>query len=286
MGDEARRRSARRVAGNLAAGFVLALIVTWSFGPILVAVVSSFKHQRDIFTYVPTILFTPTLENYATLVTDWPGFWRSLAISAVTTIGAATLVVLVSLPAAYAYSRMIRGRLALTALFLIAVRMFPPIIITIPLFPLFTEIGLIDTPIAVVLVYAAFQVSMSVLLLKVFLDAVPRDIDEAAMLDGATRLQTFLYITLPQIFPGIAAAIIFVTLFAWNDFLFAFLLTGTNAKTAPVQIAEMLGAVGEGGVTWGTIFAASTVQLAPILVFVWLIQKSLLRGFGRAPPGS
>lgn len=281
-----RRYILGRVVRTTLSAAALSLIVAWSFGPILVAVVSSFKHQRDIFTYVPTVIFAPTLENYHVLIAEWSGFWRSLAISAITTIGAATLVVLVSLPAAYAYSRMIRGRLALTALFLIAVRMFPPIIVTIPLFPLFTEIGLIDTPIAIILVYAAFQVSMSVLLLKVFLDAVPRDIDEAAMLDGATRLQTFIYITLPQILPGIAAAIIFVTLFAWNDFLFAFLLTGTDAKTAPVQIAEMLGAVGEGGVTWGTIFAASTVQLAPILAFVWLIQKSLLKGFGRSPGSS
>ncbi|MEZ5904639.1 MAG: carbohydrate ABC transporter permease [Geminicoccaceae bacterium] len=279
----ARRTSPRRRLARLGAGLVLALIVLWSFGPIFVAVLSSFKNQRDIFTYVPTLVFEPTLDNYRLLIDEWGSFWRSLGISVIATIGAATLVVLVSLPAAYSYSRMARPAVALSALFLIGVRMFPPIIITIPLFPLFTGIGLTDTPIAVILVYAAFQVSMSVLLLKVFLDGVPREIDEAAMLDGATRLQTFFWVTLPQIFPGIAASIIFVALFAWNDFLFAFLLTGTNSKTAPVQIAEMLGAVGEGGVTWGTIFAASVVQLAPILIFVWLIQKPLLRGFAGAP---
>ncbi len=279
----ARRTSPRRRLARLGAGLVLALIVLWSFGPILVAMLSSFKNQRDIFTYVPTLIFEPTLDNYRLLIDEWSSFWRSLGVSVIATIGAAALVVLVSLPAAYSYSRMARPAVALSALFLIGVRMFPPIIITIPLFPLFTGIGLTDTPVAVILVYAAFQVSMSVLLLKVFLDGVPREIDEAAMLDGATRLQTFFWVTLPQIFPGIAASIIFVALFAWNDFLFAFLLTGTNSKTAPVQIAEMLGAVGEGGVTWGTIFAASVVQLAPILIFVWLIQKPLLRGFAGAP---
>ena len=277
-----RRRPLGRRLGDIGAGILLALIVAWSFGPILVAIISSFKHQKDIFTYVPTVIFTPTLDNYRVLINEWPSFWRSLGISTITTLGAATLVVIVSLPAAYAYSRLARPAVALTALFLIAVRMFPPIIITIPLFPLFTGLGMVDTPISIILVYAAFQVSMSVLLLKVFIDGVPRDIDEAAMLDGATRLQTFIYVTLPQILPGIAAAIIFVTLFAWNDFLFAFLLTGTSAKTAPVQIAEMLGSVGEGGATWGMIFAASVVQLTPILLFIWLIQKPLLRGFGRS----
>lgn len=281
----ARRPTLRRSLGRIVAGATLAVIVVWSFGPILIAIISSFKNQRDIFTYVPTFIFTPTLDNYITLIEEWPKFWRSLFISAITTMGGAALVVAVSLPAAYAYSRLVTPRLAYTALFLIAVRMFPPIIITIPLFPLMTGIGLTDTPIAVILVYAAFQVSMSVLLLKVFLDGVPKEVDEAAMLDGATRIETFWYITLPQILPGIAASIIFVTLFAWNDFLFAFLLTGTRSKTAPVQIAEMLGAVGEGGATWGTIFAASVVQLLPILLFVWLIQEPLLRGFARSTVG-
>lgn len=279
------RRTSRFSLQSIAALLVLTVIVVWSFGPILIAILSSFKNQRDIFTYVPTFVFTPTLDNYRTLIDEWESFWRSLFMSGITTLGAAALVVVVSLPAAYSYSRLTGPKLAISALFLIAVRMFPPIIITIPLFPLFTDIGLTDTPLAIILVYAAFQVSMSVLLLKVFLDGVPKEVDEAAMLDGATRLQTFYYITLPQILPGIAAAIIFVTLFAWNDFTFAFLLTGTDAKTSPVQIAEMMGAVGEGGATWGTIFAASVIQLAPILIFIWLIQKPLLRGFSAGPTG-
>lgn len=264
---------------RLVSALTLGIIVIWSFGPIAIALVSSFKHPRDIFTYVPTFVFEPTLGNYAALVGQWSTFWQALGNSVIVTIGAALLVVLTSLPAAYAYSRMARPAFALSALFLIAVRMFPPIIVTIPLFPILTRMGLTDTPVALIFVYSAFMVSISVLLLKNFLDAVPREIDEAAMLDGATRLQTFVRITLPQIAPGIAASVIFVTLFAWNDFTFAFILAGTGAKTGPVILTEMMGAVGEGAATWGIVFAASMTQLAPILLFVWLIQEPLLRGF-------
>lgn len=258
---------------------LLMLIVFWSFGPILVAIVSSFKHSRDIFTYAPTVIFEPTLDNYAALLGQWSTFWKAMGNSVIVTVGSALVVVVASIPAAYAYSRMARPAFALSALFLIAIRMFPPIIVTIPLFPMLTRLGLTDTPIALIFVYSAFMVSISVLLLKNFLDAVPREIDEAAMLDGATRVQTFIRITLPQIAPGIAASVIFVTLFAWNDFTFAFILAGTGAKTGPVILTEMMGAVGEGAATWGIIFAASVAQLAPILLFIWLIQKPLLRGF-------
>ena len=258
---------------------LLGLIVLWSFGPILIAVVSSFKLEKDIFTYVPKLAFEPVLNNYQTLATDWPKFWGTLRTSIAVTLSAAAVVVIVSLPAAYAYSRLASRAVSLTALFLIGVRMFPPIVITIPLFPLFTDLGLVDTPFALVLIYATFQVSMSVLLLKVFIDSVPRELEEAAWLDGCGRTQAFVFIMIPLIFPGIAAAIIFVMLFAWNDFLFAFLLTGSSSKTAPVQIAEMLGAVGDGGVDWGVIFAAASIQLLPMLLFVWLIQKPMLRGF-------
>jgi multiple sugar transport system permease protein len=157
--------------------------------------------------------------------------------------------------------------------------MFPPIIITIPLFPLFTNMGLIDTPITLIFVYATFMVSMSVLLLKSFIDNVPKELEEAAWLDGCGRVHGFIRIMAPNIIPGIIASIIFVTLFAWNDFMFALIFTGTKAKTAPVVVAELLGSIGIWNVDWGMVFAAATMQLFPMLVFVWIIQKPLLRGF-------
>jgi len=256
----------------------LVLIVLWSFSPILIAIASSFKPEKDIFTYVPTMFFRPVLDNYQSLIREWPEFWTALRNSLIVTIGSAMVVALASLPAAYSYSRMKARGLSLTALFLIVVRMFPPIVITIPLYPLFRSLHLIDTPIALILLYSAFSVSLSVWILKSFFDSVPKELEEAAWLDGCTRIQSVRWVMLPLIAPGLIASTIFVCLFAWNDFMFAFLFTSMRAKTAPVLISEMLGAVGGGGINWGTVFAATTIQLIPMLLFVWLIQKRLVKG--------
>jgi len=256
----------------------LLLITIWCFGPILIILFSSFKPEKEIFTYVPHLLFHPVIDNYTALIRDWPSFWIALKNSLIVVTGSSALVILASLPAAYSYSRMKAKGLSVTALFIIAVRMFPPIVITIPLYPLFQRFGLIDTPLALILVYSAFQVSLSTWILKSFIDSVPRELEEAAWVDGCTRSQSFVRIVMPVIAPGLVAATIFVCLFAWNDFMFALLFTGTNAKTTPVLISEMLGAVGEGGINWGTVFAAASIQLLPILTFIWIIQKRLVQG--------
>lgn len=247
-------------------------------GPIAVTVVSSFKFERDIFTYVPVVAFAPTLANYADLLRDWPKFWAAMANSAVITLGSVVLVLAAALPAAYAYSRFATRRLGLTTLFLLAVRMFPPLIITVPLFPIFTGVGLDDTHLALVLLYGAFQVSMATLMLKTFIDAVPAELEEAAMIDGCSRPQAFFRILLPAIRPGIVASAIFVTIFAWNDYLFALVIAVERSVTTPVVLGEMLGMIGENNVGWGTVFAAATVQMLPVMGFVWTVQRQMLRG--------
>lgn len=247
-------------------------------GPILVIVISSFKIERDIFTYVPVVRFAPTWSNYADLINEWPKFWRALANSAAITAGSVVLVLAASLPAAYAYSRFATRRLGLTTLFLLAVRMFPPLIITVPLFPIFTGLGLDDTHAALVLLYGAFQVSMATLMLKNFIDAVPMEIEEAAMIDGCNRRQAFFKVLLPSIRPGLVASSIFVTIFAWNDYLFALVIAVERSVTTPVVLGEMLGSIGENNVGWGTVFAAATVQMLPVLGFVWGVQRQMLRG--------
>jgi len=262
-------------------GLWVALLVLclWSFGPVLIIIISSFKLDRDIFTYVPKMVFMPVIDNYVSLLAEWPAFWRALSVSLTTTGLSVVVVSLIALPAAYAYSRLSSRGLSRTALFLIVVRMFPPIVITIPLFPVFRSLGITDSIFSLVPLYAVFTVSLSVLLLKSFIDTVPCELDEAAWIDGCGRLRSFFLVLIPVIAPGIIASVIFTFLFAWNDFVFAFLFTGNRMKTAPVIINEMLGLIGEGPIRWGTVFAASTVQLVPVLVFIWLVQKRLLSGF-------
>jgi multiple sugar transport system permease protein len=158
----------------------------------------------------------------------------------------------------------------------IAVRMLPPIVITIPLFPLLHQTPLFDTLISLVIIYTALFVSLGVFVLKPFFDEIPTEIEEAALIDGSSRLGAFVRILLPLARGGLVATAVFIGLDAWNEFVFALTFTSTDARTAPLQIGEMLGAIYE--VDWGTVFAASTLQLLPVLVLVWGAQKHLVRG--------
>jgi multiple sugar transport system permease protein len=272
-------RTGKSLLTDAALKLGLACFLVWSFGPIFMILLYSFKMDKDIFTYVPRIISEPVLDNYLALIQDWPEYFKSLQVSVLVTLASVVSSVLLSLPAAYAYSRLPSRRLAGTALFLVGVRMLPPIIITIPLYPILRTLGIIDTPLSLVLVYTAFQVSLSVMLLKTFIDGISIEIEEQALIDGCSRLGSFVRVVLPLMAPGIIAVSISVAIFVWNDFVFAFLLTGTRAKTAPIMIAEMRGMVGQGAINWGTVFAGASIQLAPIMFFIWLVQKRLIGGY-------
>ena len=254
----------------------LAMLVAWSAFPIALVVASSFKPARDIFVHPPRWLFWPTLENYAGLATRWPDFFHHLANSAIVAAGATLLAVGASALAAYAYSRWRSRALTASAFSMIFIRLIPPIVITLPLFPAVNELALNDTHLVLVLLYATFFVSLGTLVLRAFVDQIPRELDEAAMVDGAGVWTLFVRVILPLAAQGMIAVGVFVFVYAWNEFLFAFIFTTTTAKTAPLVLSEMTGAVD--GVEWGVLFAATTVQLAPVLAFVLLAQKYLIAG--------
>jgi len=254
----------------------IAVVLVWSLLPIAMIVLSSFKADRDIFAVPPRLAFEPTLVNYATLWTRWGDFFTGLLNSVVVTAGATLLAVAASTLAGYAYSRH-RGRiLSASAFFLIFIRLIPPIVITLPLFPAVNALGLNDTHLILVLLYATFFVSLGTLVMRTFIDQIPRELDEAAKVDGATRGQIVRRVIVPLSAQGMIAVSVFVIVYAWNEFLFAFIFTTTRAKTAPLVISEMIGAVE--GVEWGVLFAASTLQLLPVLLFVVVAQRHLIAG--------
>lgn len=271
MNDQAERAAPWQIATT-------ALFALLAIAPIIVVVASSFKLPRDIFSYRPIVFFDPTVENYTGVFTNWPKFVNGLWNSVLVTLGSIVLVLSVSLPAAYALSRLSQyGGVGRSAVLLFAVKMLPPLVVTVPLFPIFNAIGLDDSRIGLVLVYAAFELSLSVLLLKTLIDAIPIELEEAALIDGCGPLEAFRRITLPLLRPGIVTVAIFVTLFVWNDYLFALVLTTAQAVTAPVVLADMLASIGEGRSTWGEVFAAATVQLLPVLAFAILVQRRMLQ---------
>ncbi|HEY5797047.1 MAG TPA: carbohydrate ABC transporter permease [Bosea sp. (in: a-proteobacteria)] len=252
------------------------MVAAWSLLPIVLIVMSSFKSDRDIFSTGSRFVFAPTWANYVQLWSRWGDFFHGLWNSFLVTAGATVLAVLVSLLAGFAYSRHASRGLQASAFFLIFIRLIPPIVITLPLFPVVNWLGLNDTHAILIVLYATFFVSLGTIVMRTFIDQIPRELDEAAMMDGATQMQIVWRVILPMAAQGMLAVAVFVIVYAWNEFLFAFIFTTTKAKTAPLVISEMIGAVE--GVEWGVLFAASTVQLLPVLAFVILMQKHLVAG--------
>ncbi|MEH6728654.1 MAG: carbohydrate ABC transporter permease [Hyphomicrobiales bacterium] len=256
--------------------FIIGLGVLWSAFPIYMVVSSSFKTHIDIFAVPSKFLFTPTLDNYRQLLSDWPEFLDGLLNSLIITTGATLLTAIVSLLAGYAYSRYQSRMLTASAFFMILVRMLPPLVVTIPLFPIINWLELNDTHAILIVLYAAFFVSLSTWILKTFIDQIPRELEEAAEVEGASLMQRLIKIILPLSVHGMVAACVFVVVFSWNEYMFALIFTSSAAKTAPLVLAEISGSLE--GVQWGVLFAAATLQLAPILIFVLLVQKYIVTG--------
>jgi multiple sugar transport system permease protein len=271
-----RFRSPAALAIRLGKLVAVLLLLGWSLVPILLIVSSSFKPARDIFAIPPRLLFTPTLAHYGELWSQWGIFFKGLVNSVVITSGATLLAVAASLAAGFAYSRRRTPRLASTAALLVGLRLIPPIVITLPLFPIVNRLGLADTHLVLILLYAAFFVSMGSLLMRGFIDQIPRELDEAALVDGAGVMTVLRRVIVPLSVPGMLAVAVFVIVYAWNEFLFAFIFTSTRAKTAPLVLSEMISPAE--GVEWGVLFAASTAQLMPVLVFVVFMQRHFVAG--------
>jgi multiple sugar transport system permease protein len=266
----------RSAAARVIRGMIAALIVIWSGFPILLLIAASFRPSNTLFDVPPRIFFHPTLENYTALWRDWPDFFHNLQNSFIIAGSATVLTVVLSCAAGWVYSRFRSRFLTSSAFFMIFIRMFPPIVITLPLFPVVNFLHLNDTHIVLILLYSAFYVSLGTWIMKTFIDEIPRELEEACWIDGANALQTIRHVTMPLAAPGAVSVAVFVSVFAWNEFLFAFIFTTSRAKTAPLVISEMLGSVT--GVDWGAVFAAATIQLVPALVFVIFVQRFLIAG--------
>lgn len=267
---------AERILVNIGKTVAVLALLLWSLLPIAFIVFSSFKPGQEIFAVPPKWFFEPTFQHYLTLWNSWPSFFVGLKNSAIITIGATAIAVIASTMAGYAYSRFSSPLLEASIAYLIAVRLIPPIVVTLPLFPIVNWLGINDTHFVLMLLYSTFFVSLGTVLMRTFIDQIPRDLDEAAGIDGASGLVILRRIIVPLAAPGIIAVAVFVIVFAWNEFLFAFIFTAVKAKTAPLIISEMIGSID--GIDWGVLFAASTVQLIPVLLFVILMNRYLVAG--------
>ena len=291
---------------KLVSGLLVGLYAIITILPLLWIIATGFKSSADAIAYPPKLVFEPTLEGYINLFTTQtrqtpemlaanpPTTWYERIVSekgmviagpsrfgerflnsVIIGFGSTFLSVFLGTLAAYAFSRYRVPLKDDLLFFILSTRMMPPIAVAIPIFLMFRTLGLSDTHAGMILLYTAVNLSLAVWLLKGFIDEIPREYEEAALVDGYTRLQAFYKVVLPQATTGIVATAIFCLIFAWNEYAFAVLLTSGEAQTAPPFIPII---IGEGGQDWPAVAAGTTLFLVPILVFTVLLRKQLLRG--------
>lgn len=258
---------------------LLELLVIWfataiALIPFLWLIFTAFKNRTDVMSPRPKLFFTPTLSNFheAFVVGE---FTENLFNSLVTAGGSTVLCLVLGLPAAYAFSRFRVYGEKHVYFYVLTTRMAPGVALVLPLYMFFQSVGILGTAAAVTIAQTAFNLALVVYLMRNFFNDIPRELDEAALTEGATEWQVFCKVLLPLARPGIAVTAMISFLFAWNEFLFAFMIGGTGTQTLP---AAFPGLVTPHGTYWGQLAAASVVVSIPVLVMIWFIQRHLARG--------
>jgi multiple sugar transport system permease protein len=292
----------RKLAALLVIAYALVAMI-----PLVWIFCTGFTTPSEAIAYPPKVIFEPSLEGYVNLFTDRtrqtpeymaslppPATWydklvrsRNMVItgpsrfagrylnSLIIGFGSTFLAVFLGTLAAYAFSRFKVPLKDDLLFFILSTRMMPPVAVAIPIYLMYRALGLSDTHLGMIILYTAVNLSLSVWLLKGFMDEIPREYEEAAMIDGYTRFQAFWKVVLPQATTGIAATAIFCLIFSWNEYAFALLLTSGQAQTAPPFIPII---IGEGGLDWPAVAAGTTLFLLPVVIFTVLLRQHLLRG--------
>ncbi|MDH4451331.1 MAG: carbohydrate ABC transporter permease [Rhodoferax sp.] len=292
---------------------VLALLVVMMI-PLGWIAATAFKARSDATTVPPTVVFTPEVTPFIKLFTTrvqqrgetdaaayeaapwWEkkvmdggekfirddqnhiqtsGYTSRFINSVIISVTSTLLAVGLGTLTAYGFSRFKMPGEDDWLFFILSTRMLPPVVVAIPMFLMYRAVGLVDTHIGLIILYTAFNLSFSVWLMKGFIDEIPKEYEEAALVDGYTRLEAFVKIVLPQAATGIAATSVFCFITAWNEYAFALMMTNSKAQTTPPYIPSQLGA---GLTDWTVIAAGSLLFLVPVALFTFYLRDHLLRG--------
>ena len=297
----------KKVSHWIIIAIILVLTIVYLI-PTYWVISSSFKPFTAVTSIPPKILFKPEITSYIKLftkrsqvrskdeleerlskskwyetkvlklgqtitgVSPFPNrLFNSIFVAILSTVAAVGLGTLT----AYGFSRFKFKGESDWLFFILSTRMLPPVVVTIPLFLMYRFLGLNDTRFGLILLYTCFNLSFATWVMKGFIDEIPREYEEAALVDGYTRFESFRKIVLPQAATGIAATAVFCFIFAWNEYVFALIMTTRNAQTAPPFIPSQLGV---GLVDWGVMAAGASIFLIPVVAFTFVLRKHLLRG--------
>ncbi len=265
--EKAERR--RQTMFTLAAA-AWALVVVF---PVLWMALMMIKPEAIMFARPPVWIFRPTHEHLAYVIDH--GFVWNLLTSLIVALASTVLVVLIGTPAAYAFARFPIRRRDDLLLFVLATRMAPPVALAIPFYLIYARVGLLDTYAGLIVAYLSFNQSFYVWVLWSFCRELPVELEEAARADGYPRAYVLIRVVLPLLRPGIIATAVLCFIFAWNEFLYAFLLGGNAIQTLPVAVPKLITSQ---GVKWGELSVVGIVALLPVLLVVFLLQRHIVRG--------
>ena len=270
--------AAARRPSRFSTGKVVLTLGGWFVGllffyPVLWMFLTGFKTEAQASTDPPTFFFSPTLDQYQAIFDrDFaPYFINSVTASVISTL----LVVILATPAAYALSIMPIPHWRDSLFFFMSTRMLPPVASILPLYIIFNNLGVLDNINALFIIYTVMNLPIAVWMIRSFLLEVPKEVLEAARLDGANLSLELRKVIVPMIAPGLAATALICFIFAWNEFFFAVTLTSTQAATVPVFL---VGFITSEGLFWARLSAACTLAVLPVIIAGWVAQKWLVRG--------
>lgn len=261
----------------------LTLMITWTFFPIYWTINTAFKNEGDILKrpleYIPS---APTIENF---IVAWNnvGFATFFKNSLIVGVSTVFVVIILSTLSGYALSRYkFRGKRSFL-LMLLSTQFIPRAMLIIPLFIIFKNLGLVSNPLSLIITYTAVEIPFTTVLMSGFISNIPKELEEAAAIDGCTKFQALRHVILPLLLPGIVACGIFTFIYTWNEFLLALMLTNNQDKfTLPVGLSFMMS---EFNVNYGALAAGSVIALVPAVILFAYAQKHLVSGMGGAIKG-
>lgn len=266
------RSAARRTVVLMA--LAAALLLIWVF-PLIWAVIVSFKTEAEVLAYPPRVLFPPTGQNYVDALVGGFSIVDSLVTSTIVATATTVLTIVLAVPAAYAFARLRLPAKRSLGFYTLATQMVPPVGLVIPYFLILNKVGWIDTYQGMITVYLTFSLPFAIWLMVSYMEDIPREMEEAAFLDKASRMRTLWHIILPQVRGGIAVTVIFVFLNAWNEFLFAVQLGGNTVR--PVTVA-MYNFVSVEQTLWAKLSAAALIAMLPVVVIGIAGQRQIVKG--------
>lgn len=263
-----------RVRKNIALYVILIIFLVITLLPYFWLVLTSFKTRVDSFAIPPKIFFSATLDNYKAAFLD-KGFLMNLKNSIVIMLFTVGIGLALGLPSSFAFSRFKTRKDQVLLNYLLGTRFTPVVVLALPLYLLMSKVGMLNSYVGIIVAHVAFNLPFVIWMMKGFFDAIPKEIDEAARVEGYSWFKVFLKIDIPLVKSGLAATAVFCAINSWNEFLMALILTGRDTATMPVGVPGLLTPQ---GTIWGQVSAVGTVITIPVLIFAILVQKHMIAG--------